>query len=378
MTAVPLLVAVAVLAQSPPAFPAAKHSGGELRYVNGVPVLAVRGSPAEIGGQIGTLAVKPAGDLPGLTRRALRDIGQEDAYPALVIFARRLKANLPADHLAELEAAAKASGHSLDLFLLSNTMADVSSGLGCSTLVIEPARSTTGSPLFGRNFDWAPTKGLTERTLVAVFRPTGKHAFASVTYPTITGVLSGINDAGLAIAMNEIRLKEVAGGPGFDWAGAPLVSLYRRVLEECSTVAEAEKLVAAAKRTTSAGMTLCDGTGGAVFEITPKAVSVRRATNAVCCCTNHFVTDGLIVPKVAAKCDRLPKLLAVQGADRKLGVADVFAELHAVNQGRATLQSMVFEPKERRLHLKYGDGPATRREAVTLELDELLKKDAHP
>ena len=40
-------------------YPEAKHGKGELRYVNGLPVLLVQGSPAEIGDQVGTLALKP-------------------------------------------------------------------------------------------------------------------------------------------------------------------------------------------------------------------------------------------------------------------------------------------------------------------------------
>ena len=50
-------------------------------------------------------------------------------------------------------------------------------------------------------------------------------------------------------------------------------------------------------------------------------------------------------------------------------------ELHRVNQGRHTLQSMVFEPREKKLHLKLGDlkQPATGFEAKTFDVSELLK-----
>src|SRR5262249_17735234 len=41
-------------------YPEARHGKGELRYVRGVPVLTVEGTPEEIGEQVGVLALKPA------------------------------------------------------------------------------------------------------------------------------------------------------------------------------------------------------------------------------------------------------------------------------------------------------------------------------
>jgi len=56
-------------------------------------------------------------------------------------------------------------------------------GFGCSSLLIEPSRSATGGPLFGRNLDFYGRGILHKYSLVAVYRPDGKHAFAAVTFP---------------------------------------------------------------------------------------------------------------------------------------------------------------------------------------------------
>src|SRR5438045_3074689 len=82
-------------------------------------------------------------------------------------------------------ARAAASGRKESLFLFANTVADLSSGMGCSTVVVEKERSTTGGPLFGRTFDWLPTKGITEHTLVVVYKGEGKRAFAAITVAPI-------------------------------------------------------------------------------------------------------------------------------------------------------------------------------------------------
>jgi isopenicillin-N N-acyltransferase like protein len=365
-----LILAPLVRAEEPKSFPAAKHGKGELKYVGKVPVLVVRGKPAEMGEQFGKLAVENAPDLGGLHERFLKDAGQEKTYPVIAALAKALKPNFPTHHAEEIEAAAKASGREESLLLFANTIADLTSGLGCSTIIVEKDRSTTGGPLFARNFDWMPTDGITEHTLVVVYKGEGKRAFAAITVSPISGVISGMNDAGLCVTMNEIRLKRSKDKAGFNWKGTPLLLAYRRVLEECGSVAEAEKLLRDMPRTTTACMTVCDKDGGAVFEITPKTLEVRKPDNGVCCCTNHFRCETLCVDD---KCWRYAKLAPLLKKDApKLGVKNVFAELDKVHQGKSTLQAMVFEPHDRVLHLSYGPGPATKITPVKLELGKLF------
>lgn len=371
-TAVVLIVAAACPAQAPKTFPDAKHGNGGMRHVSGIPVLTVRGTPQEIGEQYGVLAVKNSPDLGGLLEAFLKDTKKEDAFDGIKLLSRTLKKNFPKDHLAEMDAAAKFGDRETDLLYFANTVYDLSSGMGCATVVVENGRSATGGPVFGRNFDWMASKGIDEHTFLAVYHPTGKKAFAAVMIAPITGCISGMNEDGLALTINEIHLDQSKDKPKFNWKGTPTLSLFRRVLEECATVSEAEALLKKAERTTTSCMTVCDPTGGAVFEITPKAVAVRKAVNDVCCCTNHFFSDDL---GIGQKCKRLTKLLPLQTDDKKLGVADVFTALDGVNQGKYTLQTMVFEPKARTLHLKLGDTKtsATKKDTVTFDLAKLFK-----
>jgi hypothetical protein len=368
--AVVLALGSAVSALEPKSFPAAAYKGGELKYVDTVPVLTLRGKPAEMGEQFGVLAIRNAPDLTALHQQFMKDSGQEGRYPIIVTMARALKPNFPANHLAEMEAAAQSADRDENRLYFANTVADLSSGLGCSTVIVEKERSKTGAPLFGRNFDWLPTKGITEHTLVVVYKGEGKRAFAAVTVTPITGVVSGMNDAGLAVTINEISLRRSKDRAAFNWKGTPLLLAFRRVLEECGTVAEAEKLLRGMERTTSCCLTICDKTGGVVFEITPKNLEVRPAENGVCCCTNHFRTEKLTVENKCLRFDKLAPLCAKGG--EMLGVNDVFAKLDEVHQGKATLQSMVFEPRERVLHLAYGEGPATRRDPHRLDLGKMF------
>ena len=368
MHLIPVAIFLAFVPAPAATFPDAKHGNGQLVHVSGIPVLSVRGTPAEIGEQFGILAVKNAPDIDGLRKRFLKDAGQENSEFLVTLMARRLKASVPPEYLAEMEATCKAANRDLDQALFANTIYDLSSGMGCSTVVLSKDRNTTGGPILARNFDWLPTKGIMDHTLIVVYRPTGKRTFATITISPIIGCISGMNDAGLACTLNEVELRQSKDKSAFNWNGTPMMLAFRRVLEECGTVAEAEKLLRGMPRTTTASLTICDTNGGAVFEITPKAIAVRPPTNGVVCCTNHFCTVALNGD--SKKCRRLPKLLALEAGDNALSPVDVFAKLDTVHQGKYTLQSMIFEPSKRVLHLKLSDGTgsATKRDAVRLEL----------
>jgi isopenicillin-N N-acyltransferase-like protein len=119
-------------------------------------------------------------------------------------------------------------------------------------------------------------------------------------------------------------------------------------------------------------VTVCDAKGGCVFEVTPRNVVRRTGEKDVCCCTNHFRTDELSVTR---KCRRYAKLEELQKADGKLGVAEIAKALDSVNQESSTVQAMVFEPKERVLHLAYGGGKtATAKPLARLELKPFFEQ----
>src|SRR5262249_33421059 len=55
-----------------PVYDEGKHGKGELKYINGLPILIVEGTPEEIGNQIGTLTKKPLGRLLDFPKELLK------------------------------------------------------------------------------------------------------------------------------------------------------------------------------------------------------------------------------------------------------------------------------------------------------------------
>lgn len=350
-------------------YAAGKFEAGELKYIDHVPVLIVAGTPQQIGRQKAALlgtAIRQVGDYP---RRLLKLMGHEDRWPRLVELGRQLLPQFPPDDVTELRAFADGTHGDRDLGIVANTLADTYRGvIGCSSLLVEPSRSATGGPLFGRNLDFFALGILDKYTLVTVYRPQGKHAFAAVGFPGVVGCLSGMNDAGLALAVHEVYLSH-DGATSFNPKGVPYTLAFRRVLEECGTIAEAEKLLREMPRTTLLNLAVCDARQAVVFELTPKTVAVRQPENGLCACTNHFRTREL---SVLPLCRRYSGLIKAQAID-KLTVADVTKKLDEVNQGRLTVQSMVFETAVRKLHLAIGPAPSSAQPYREIDLAPLFK-----
>jgi len=361
-----LLSAVA-LAEPIRTFAPLKAEGAELRYIGEIPVAIFTGTPTEIGRQHAALLTPVGEKVLDFPKRFAAEFGLEAFWPFMAQAGRTLVMNTPERHQQELAAIAQHSGLGDDRLVVANTLLELRR-IGCSSLIVEPERSATGGPLFGRNFDFETLGELHKYSLLLVYRPEGKHAFASVGFPGLVGVLSGINDAGLAVATLDVD-QSADRSRKFNPAGTPLAFVFRRILEECTTVEEAERLLESETATTWMNLAVCDRDGGAVFEITPDNVARRDDEDHILCCTNHFRAPDLTVEE---KCDRYDALQKLP-AESTIDVAAVQQRLHAANQDKLTFQTMVFEPRELVLHLAIGEPPVSDDPLTRIELAELFE-----
>jgi len=344
------LIAAGVAEEPGRPFPERETAGGRLTYVDDVPVMFLSGSPEDLGRQQAELVGGTIAPLLGITRDVVAQHGYQRIWPFVAATSRVLLKNAPEAHQQELEAFAAGGQLDRDGLYVGNSLVELRRIGGCSTFVVLPRRSASGELLFGRNFDF-PAFGVLDRlSCVLVVRPTGKRAFVSVGYPGLIGVLSGMNDAGLTVATMDVY-ESADGAPIFDPSGVPLALTYRRILEECATVAEAEQLLRSTKITTFMNLAVADRERAAVFELTPATVGMRPPQDELLACTNHFQLDGL---RTDPQCRRIKTLNGLRSRSKKFTLQDVERTLHDVNQGEITIQSMVFEPSTLRLHLAVG------------------------
>ncbi|MGH7200331.1 MAG: hypothetical protein ACREJB_06975, partial [Planctomycetaceae bacterium] len=133
-----LLLPVAARAAEPVQFTEGTHGKGELKHIDGVPVLFLRGTPEEIGTQQGKLLSGPLGPILQFPRKFIDASGSQFAWPVCVVMSRTLMKHAPEDHRKELDAAIAASGKDQNTLYVANTLLELRRIGGCSTLVVEP------------------------------------------------------------------------------------------------------------------------------------------------------------------------------------------------------------------------------------------------
>lgn len=345
------------------------EDGARLTYFGDTPVMFLKGTPEEIGRQHAKLAGKSLEPVAAMPKAAVEKLGAGKQWPFIAIAAGALMSKAPKDQVAELDALIKAAGlNNVDL-KVGNGLIELRRMGGCSAFVIMPNKSDSGKLLFGRNFDFPSFDVLDKYNCVFVIKPKGKHAFVSIGYPGLVGVISGINEHGLAVATLDVY-RAGDGSPFFNIKGAPLAMTYRRVLEECKTVEEAQKVLEEAPRTTYMNLVVCDAKSARTFELTPKQVGARKPEEKVLSCTNHFRMEGITANE---KCWRYERLTKLRDSKPKLNTKDVHEALDLVNQGNFTLQTMIFEPEDMKLHLVMGGkAPVSGRPLQVFDLRKLL------
>jgi hypothetical protein len=350
------------------AFTPAETDGARLFYQDGIPIAVLTGAPEQIGRQHAALLAAPAKHVLTFPKRLVAEFGAEAYWPLMVGAANLLMRNAPERHQQEM-AALVAAGLDAGQIAVGNTLLELRR-MGCSVLIVEPEHSASGAPLFGRNFDFPTLGELDQYSLLIICRPEGRHAFATVTFPAAVGVFSGMNDAGLALATLDVY-ETADGSTAFNPTGTPLTLVFRRIVEECTTVAEAEALLRSIRPTTWMNLAVCDKESSAVFEITPKTIGRRDPELGILSCTNHFRTDGLRADDQCWRYELLAET-AAHASSRPLDVEAVRKRLDRVNQGKFTLQTMVFEPSELAVYLAFGLPPTSDDELTRIELGPLF------
>lgn len=360
-------------------FPKGRFGKGRLSTIRSIPVLQAQGSPSEMGAQMGKLALRYARRLLSYPEEFLIEaLGKEwlaKEMPVLIRNTRALEKNIPKRYLKELEAMAQASGFDRDALLWMNLFPDLVRPGGCSVLIGPTGEGREKRLLFGRNMDYPSLGYLHRYSLVTIYRSRGKHAFASIGFPGLIGVISGMNDSGLSLAMLEV-LESGETGTKLNLKGLPRGLCFRRILEECTSVDEAEKLLRKLERTTTVNLAVANGTDAAIFEISPKTVARRNPGNGILCCTNHFLTPGLKMkeqPNRFTTLERYRRLSAL--SERELTVRTIRQSLHAAHatDPHQTLQTMIFDPGKRRLHLGFGKPPTSAQRLIDLDLKPLFQ-----
>ena len=319
--------------------PARKRENGFVRMRGGLREVHLRGSPAELGAAHGALLhdrmMENEGELWGTFEKVV------PLAPARFLFLdlarlqyRHVDSNLPKARAVELSAEARAVANdrfaskvpTYERLVLLHALYDIalsfeqSRFVGCSTFGLGPAATRDGHTLLARAFDFEAGEAFDRDKAVYFVAGDGTIPFASVAWPGLVGVVSGMNREGLAVVVHGGR-----AGPVHK-AGVPLVFSMRGVLEQAKDVDEAAAILSREAVMVSHIVIAADAKGHfAVVERAPGSpATVRRdfADPSRVAVTNHFEGPLAADPKndsvrrnttTLARRARLDEMLAALG-----------------------------------------------------------------
>ena len=156
--------------------------------------------------------------------------------------------------------------------------------VGCSAIALWDDYTENGNLLIGRNFDFYVNDAFAENKIVEFINPESGYKFASVTWPGMIGVVSGMNEKGLTVTLN-------AGKSSIPLRGKTPVSIVARsILQNAQNIDEAVKIAQKFEVFVSESILVGSAADNkaVVIEISPKKFDVYEAENGKLSCTNHF------------------------------------------------------------------------------------------
>jgi len=289
-----------------------------------------------------------------------------------------------------------------NLLLILEQLASMNPG-GCSQFVAMDDATSDGRAVHARNLDWGRLQFIIDNPTIIVRKPKGKIPYVEIGFPGVLLTLTAMNAEGLAVAINECSSEA-----DNDTVGNGHPQMARQIMQECTSLDEAEAFLRAQDHASAETMVLSDWKSGeaAVFEMSANHMGVRRLDeNGIVYATNHF-TDPDMAPlhderppdhDTKTRFMRLEQLLEPGGEDSIHGQIDAEQAIGVLRDtynpytqethppdlfdgggsiaNNSALQSVIMLPGERTFYVALGEPPVPYRTFAGFSLDELLEEN---
>jgi hypothetical protein len=255
-------------------------------------------------------------------------------------------------------------GHTMQEYML----------VGCSSFAAWGGCSADSTLIVGRNFDFWVGDDFARNKEVAFYSPDKGYKFASVTWPGMIGVLSGMNERGLTVTINAAK-----GAPPTASA-MPISLLAREILQYAATIDEAVEIALSRQTFVSESLLIGSAIDGraAIIEKSPHKMALFSTDKEYLICTNHyqsaeFADDKYNIENIATsdspwRFKRIDELISEAGTINPRGAATILRDTlgvggevlptddpRRINQPFAH-HSVIFKPTEGLMWVSTGMG----------------------
>lgn len=280
------------------------------RSSSGLWELRVQGNPFQLGHAAGRLSPDLLYHQEKVFIDQIKEIVPSDRYLKFlrfftVLFNRNLGENVTEEYREEIFGISMACTHEYDFIgtpyerqLNYHSAHDLGHAMqdymlvGCSSFATWGQHSADSSLLIGRNFDFYVGDSFALNKQVSFYDPSGGYRFASVGWPGMIGVLSGMNETGLTVTINAAKSDMPTA------SATPISILTREILQYASTIDEAVAI--ARKRRTFVSESILIGSAkdgrAAIIEKSPEKLALflgngNSNDDGQLICTNHYQSE---------------------------------------------------------------------------------------
>lgn len=283
------------------------YEGNYLRHSDsGLWELKVSGNAFQRGEAIGKLSADLLYYQEKVFVDQIREIVPSDGYLKflrffIVLFNRNLGENVPEEFRDEIYGISLSCTHEYDFIgtpyerqLNYHSAHDLGHAMqdymlvGCSSFASWGENSADTSLIIGRNFDFYMGDKFAANKLVSFYEPEEGYKFASIGWPGMIGVLSGMNETGLTVTINAAKSTMPTA------SATPISILTREILQYASTIDEAYAIALKRKTFVSESILIGSARDGraAIIEKSPEQTALFNGSGSQIICTNHYQSEA--------------------------------------------------------------------------------------
>jgi len=356
-----ITVVLSILIVSCNTYRPAIYKDSFLTIESDIPILILKGSSSKIAVHYSNLMKKY---MNYLINEYLQKIISHFALSKteLLSYSRLMEKHIPDNYIQQMKILSDATKIPYEDILLANTLVDIQKKImSCTTFIkTNGCNNDFKGPIFARNLDYQSLNILHKYSLIVIFSEEGKIPFASITWPCLWGVLSGINKYGLTVAVNEVY----SGNTSF--YAPPYAFILREILENARNTEEAEFILRNRKISTRLNVTISDSTQSFVFEVGNNYIKKIFPENGFIFATNNFKEDIVI-----EKFNRLNYLNSQIKSDNMncIKIKDILQKTRLKN---LNIQSLIFYPSILKVDISFGKPDRKELQFKLIDLNKFL------